>query len=94
MNGTPNFAGWQVTILAEDDTNTERLNRQLIVLGIVQRSRLFLLVHQYSCLIAEPCTRCAGLHYRSLSVSWAQASADALDGANPVPGEDWARVLL
>ncbi|MBB6485793.1 ANTAR domain-containing response regulator [Rhizobium lusitanum] len=34
MNGTPNFAGWRVTLLAEDDTNTERLNRQLIVLGM------------------------------------------------------------
>jgi len=34
MNGTPNFAGWRVTILAEDDINTERLNRQLIVLGM------------------------------------------------------------
>lgn len=34
MNGTPNFAGWHVTLLAEDDTNTERLNRQLIVLGM------------------------------------------------------------
>ncbi|GAC1045647.1 ANTAR domain-containing response regulator [Rhizobium sp. No.120] len=34
MNGTPNFAGWHVTLLAEDDANTERLNRQLIVLGI------------------------------------------------------------
>ncbi|MBN8954226.1 MULTISPECIES: ANTAR domain-containing protein [unclassified Rhizobium] len=34
MKGTPNFAGWRVTILAEDDSNTERLNRQLIVLGM------------------------------------------------------------
>ncbi len=34
MNGTPNFAGWHVTLLAEDDTNTERLTRQLVVLGM------------------------------------------------------------
>jgi AmiR/NasT family two-component response regulator len=31
---TPNFTGWRVVILAEDDANTERLRRQLALLGL------------------------------------------------------------
>ena len=35
MNATtPNFTGWQAIILAEEDGNTDRLRRQLGVLGI------------------------------------------------------------
>lgn len=34
MINTPNFAGWRVTILAEEDGNTDRLRRQLALLGI------------------------------------------------------------
>jgi len=31
---TPNFTGWRVVILAEDDSNTEKLRRHLTLLGI------------------------------------------------------------
>ncbi len=31
---TPNFTGWRATILAESDGNTERLGRQLALLGL------------------------------------------------------------
>lgn len=31
---TPNFTGWRVMILAEDDSNTEKLRRHLTLLGI------------------------------------------------------------
>lgn len=31
---TPNFTGWRVVILAEDDANTEKLRRHLTLLGI------------------------------------------------------------
>ncbi len=31
---TPNFTGWRATILTEEDGNTERLRRQLSLLGI------------------------------------------------------------
>lgn len=34
INSTPNFTGWQATILAEEDGNTERLCRQLGLLGV------------------------------------------------------------
>ncbi|MFP5075862.1 ANTAR domain-containing response regulator [Rhizobium sp. YIM 134829] len=34
MARTPNFTGWRVVILAEDDANTEKLRRQLTLLGI------------------------------------------------------------
>jgi AmiR/NasT family two-component response regulator len=32
--GTPNFTGWQAVILAEEDGNTDRLRRQLGLLGL------------------------------------------------------------
>ena len=35
ISRTPNFTGWRVVILAEEDANTERLRRQLALLGIV-----------------------------------------------------------
>lgn len=34
MRETPNFAGWHATILHRDDSNTERLIRQLKLLGL------------------------------------------------------------
>ncbi len=34
MINTPNFAGWRATILAEEDGNTDRLRRQLALLGV------------------------------------------------------------
>ncbi|WP_159952609.1 ANTAR domain-containing protein [Rhizobium sp. 18065] len=34
MTRTPNFTGWRATILTEEDGNTERLRRQLGLLGI------------------------------------------------------------
>jgi AmiR/NasT family two-component response regulator len=34
INGTPNFTGWQAIILAEEDGNTERLNRQFGLFGM------------------------------------------------------------
>ncbi|MDQ0322845.1 AmiR/NasT family two-component response regulator [Pararhizobium capsulatum DSM 1112] len=34
MINTPNFAGWRVAILAEEDANTDRLRRQLTLLGV------------------------------------------------------------
>ncbi len=34
MAKTPNFTGWRVVILAEEDANTEKLRRQLALLGI------------------------------------------------------------
>ena len=34
MRDTPNFAGWTVTILHREDSNTERLIRQLRLLGL------------------------------------------------------------
>lgn len=34
MAKTPNFTGWRVVILAEKDTNTEKLQRQLTLLGM------------------------------------------------------------
>jgi AmiR/NasT family two-component response regulator len=35
MRETPNFAGWRVTILHREDNTTERLTRQLRLLGLV-----------------------------------------------------------
>lgn len=34
MSRTPNFTGWRAVILAEEDGNTEKLRRQLTLLGI------------------------------------------------------------
>ena len=34
MRETPNFAGWSVTVLHREDSNTERLLRQLRLLGL------------------------------------------------------------
>jgi AmiR/NasT family two-component response regulator len=34
MRETPNFAGWHVTVLHREDSNTERLIRQLKLLGL------------------------------------------------------------
>ncbi|MBO3761532.1 ANTAR domain-containing protein [Ciceribacter sp. L1K23] len=34
MSRTPNFTGWRVVILAEEDSNTEKLCRQLALLGV------------------------------------------------------------
>lgn len=34
ISRTPNFTGWRVVILAEDDANTEKLRRHLTLLGV------------------------------------------------------------
>ncbi|TPP06073.1 ANTAR domain-containing response regulator [Rhizobium glycinendophyticum] len=34
MSKTPNFTGWRAVILAEEDSNVERLRRQLSLLGL------------------------------------------------------------
>lgn len=34
ISKTPNFTGWRVVILAEEDSNTDKLRRQLSLLGI------------------------------------------------------------
>ncbi|WP_337269531.1 ANTAR domain-containing response regulator [Oryzifoliimicrobium ureilyticus] len=34
MINTPNFAGWRAIILAEEDSNIDRLRRQLMLLGV------------------------------------------------------------
>jgi AmiR/NasT family two-component response regulator len=37
MSETPNFAGWRATVLHREDGNTERLHRQLRLLGLTPK---------------------------------------------------------